>query len=70
LTLEVLHYIEETVIHIRLIVELDFDLVEVGKGILEGKAVSDQRNNNGVKKHGLFATLTNRNEADKPTSSP
>lgn len=35
LAFEVLHYIQEPVVNIRLIVELDFDLVQVCEGILQ-----------------------------------
>jgi hypothetical protein len=35
LALEVLHYIQEPVINIRLIVELDLNLVQVCEGILQ-----------------------------------
>lgn len=40
LALEVLHYIQEPVVDIGLVVKLDFHLIEVGKGILQGIWVS------------------------------
>lgn len=40
LTLEILHYIKESVVNIGLVVELNFDLIEVREGILQQKLVS------------------------------
>ena len=39
LTLEILHYIEESVVNIGLIVELDFNLIEIREGILFAKII-------------------------------
>jgi hypothetical protein len=42
LAFEVFHNIQESVIDVWLVMELDFDLVKVGEGILEREAVSNR----------------------------
>ena len=39
-TLEVLHYIQEAVVDVRVIGELDFDLIEIAQGIIENRLLS------------------------------
>jgi hypothetical protein len=45
LTLEIFHDVEKPIVHVRMVVELDLDLVEVTQRILEktGSAVADQK---------------------------
>lgn len=43
LTLEILHYIEELVIHVWLLVELDFDLVKIAQRILRRRVSAERR---------------------------
>jgi hypothetical protein len=39
-TLEVLHYIQEAVVDVRVIGELDFDLIEIAQGVIENRLLS------------------------------
>jgi hypothetical protein len=45
LTLEIFHDVKKPIIYVRVVVELDLDLVEVTQRILEktGSAVADQK---------------------------
>jgi hypothetical protein len=40
LTLEVLHYIQEAVVDVWLIMKLDFDLIEIGQSIIKNRLLS------------------------------
>lgn len=42
LALKVLHDVEEPIVHIGLVMKLDFDLIQVGEGILRTKRISIQ----------------------------